>query len=127
MTIYLLSYLLFTITFVFYQKYQLKELKGDLSSKAHWHTLGLILRLIAAAFLLIPAYLTKNISLTDILLISTLSTTVWELLTNKITLNRNWLYFGFTSKTDKFLGKKKWVILLITILISILLKIIFPG
>lgn len=112
--VYPLSFL-FTTLFVLYQKWQFSDDRGLTQGK--WHLYGALMRLVTFCGFFI------NPSLEDILLAGTINILLFELLINKVALNKNWLFVGSTAVFDLKLGKYKWLIMLSFLLISLYIKI----
>jgi hypothetical protein len=112
--IYLLS-ILFTIAFVYYTKWQFKS-----SRTGKWHNYGLIMRLLAITSPFIGQFF--KISWQDLLLASSINIILWDVLINRIALKVKWSYVGFTSKLDVYLGKRKWVLYLILLITTLIIK-----
>lgn len=120
-----LLYTLFTLIFIYYQKYQFMDSnKVDvLKAKKMWHILGLCLRLFVVLIILAISIFNIKIIWQDILLLGVINALVWEIGINKIALNTDWFHIGTTSSIDKALGKYKWKILLTSLIVSIVIKI----
>ncbi len=109
--IYLLS-ILFTIFFVYYSKYQFINGRAG-----EWHIFGMLMRMTV----FIPFFLPKQ-QLTDIFLAGVINIILFDIGINLIALKQKWNYTGTTSKFDK-LGKTKFVIYTIMLLVAIILKL----
>ena len=118
--IYLLS-ILFTLTFVFYSKWQFSDDRGLSSGK--WHSYGMIMRILSVVspFLcqLYPEYWA------DYLLSGALNIVLWEVGINVIALNKAWYHIGTTSDFDIKLGYKKWLFYFGFLVAAIIVRIIY--
>lgn len=116
--IYVLS-TLFTLAFVFYSKWQFSDDRGE--SQGKWHSSGMIMRMLAVASPFLCQLYPSEWQ--DYLLVGAINILLWELLINKIALNQKWLHVGTTAKTDIFLGKKKWLVYAVILLVTIVIKL----
>jgi hypothetical protein len=125
-------YTLFTILFVYYQKYQFLErnaaLEGRVPKMAEaskkWHTYGMILRVLVLVILATHLIPQITPSIYDIVLAGAINVLVFEFGINKIALGKDWFYVGTTAETDKKLGKKKWIIMFGILFLTLIAKII---
>lgn len=116
--IYLISLsVLFTLSFVFYSKWQFID-----GRRGRWHFWGAIMRALPLIIAFLVQYL--NVTWKDFLLAGSINIILWELLINKIALKTNWLHIGTTSYLDLKLGKWKWLIYSIPLITSIIIKLL---
>jgi len=117
--IYLIS-CLFTIFFVFYSKYQFKDLKQV--RNIQWKVWGVAMRVLLFLGCYAMQFFPSHWK--DYLLAGSLNIALFEWGINVIALNApSILWAGYSSKIDNALGKWKWYIMGIFILITILIKI----
>lgn len=125
--IYILS-LLFTLAFVYYSKWQFNERINAIRSQhtfmsianKKWHVYGMLMRLLAIVTPFILQYYSGTWQ--DYLLAGSINILAWELLINKIALSKEWFYVGKTAKTDKYLGKYKWHLAFILLIVATIIK-----
>jgi len=105
------------MAFVMYQKYQLKDLATVRNTT--WKTWANVMKVI----LFVGLYLEKSYpsSLKDYLLAGCICALVFEFGINLIALKMPLFYIGKSSKFDK-LGKYKWAVLFVALIISLLIK-----
>ena len=117
--IYLLT-ILSTIGWVLYSKWQFSEQRGQ--SVGKWHPYGAMVR----TLVITTPYIIQTHPATwqDYILVGAINICLFDLLINKIALNKNWLYIGSTSETDIHLKKYKWYIYFGFLVASILIKIL---
>lgn len=118
--IYILS-VLFTVCFVMYSKYQFYD-QDAAYPKGKWHGWGMNMRFFMFYTPFIMQYYPA--SWQDYLLAGVINVVLWELLINKIALNREWLYVGTTAWTDKTLGKWKWILMLLSLGIVLAIRLL---
>lgn len=110
--------ILFAISQCYYQKYQFNDLKfqRDIRWK-YW-------RIITSALVFLMVFISQFVTylLVDLLLASSIYWIVFEIGTNVISLGADWLYVGRSSFTDNKIGKHKWSLMVLFLLISLLLK-----
>lgn len=125
MIISIVLYTLFTITFVYYQKYQFMEVRGQNPQEASrmWHRLGMFMRFIVLAAFLIPLWPALAPTIQDIILAGAINIFVWDMGINKIALNVSIWHLGTTAVKDKLIGKHQWKIYTVILAIAILIKI----
>lgn len=111
--IYILS-ILFTITFVIYQKWQFSD--DNNKSKGKWHLWGALLRLQYFIPFLFPY------DIKDVILAGSINIILFDLLLNKIALNKQLLYIGFTSYINNKLGKYKWFVYFGQLVLALIIK-----
>jgi hypothetical protein len=118
--IYILS-LLFTTSFILYSKWQFIDDRGGVSGK--WHPYGAIMRIIAVFTpFLMQEYGTANWK--DYLLVGAINIAWWEIGINIIALGQKWWHIGTTAKFDIKLKSKKWILIGILLVVSVLIKIV---
>ena len=115
--IYIIS-ILFTISFVFYQKHQFIDLKWKRDTG--WKFWANVMKVTLLAGCYVSQFMPS--AWQDYILSLAICSLVFELGYNKIAINKEWLYVGASSHFDK-LGKWKWIILLVFLIISITIKI----
>lgn len=117
--IYLLS-IPFIVFYVLYQKFQLK----DLASKRNliWKHYGVIIRI----WFFISAYIFEypKGQWQDYLIAGVLNEIIFELLINKIALKQSFWFVGSSSAWDNILGKRKWLLMGLALIITIFIKIL---
>lgn len=101
--IYLVS-LAFTLSFIYYSKYQFEDDRG--ASQGKWHIYGMIMRILAV----VSPFIMQLYPATwdDYLLAGIVNIIVWEAGINLIALRKKWHYQGKTSYWDKFFGDYEW-------------------
>lgn len=115
--IYIFSILL-ALMECLYQRYQFMDLKTKRNTK--WKTY----RVITNGLIFLMLYINSEFRIPDVLLAISIYWIMFELLTNKISLNTNWLYVGKSSYLDNYIGKKKWLIMALFLIISLTIKIL---
>lgn len=117
--IYIFAVLL-AICQCYYQKYQFNDLRFDRDIRwKHW-------RIVTTFVTFFALFLSQFVTILweDLLLCTSIYWIVFELGTNKISLNANWFYVGKSSFTDNKIGKYKWVLMAVFFAISLILKYI---
>ena len=116
--IYIIS-IIFTLLFVIYSKWQFSDDRAETSGK--WHGWGMAMRIT----FFIGCFLVQKFpaSWQDYLLAGSISIIAWEIGINMIALLQKWYYVGATAEFDKKLGMKKWLLMGIVLIITILIKI----
>lgn len=109
--IYLISFL-FTLFFVYYTKHQLINPKSG-----KWHTKGFLMR---GCFFLAFLFPSDIINIIGALLISAIT---FDIGINIIALKTAWYYVGKESYIDRTIGKKKWWIYGILLIIFLIYKL----
>ena len=113
---YIYPYLfIYVILWAFFHKYQFLDLR--LYRNIVWKKW----RVIISVFTLVPFFLPEP-HLTDLLLSCSLNWLTFELAVNKISLNKPLLYVGIDGKLES-IKNKKWLLILATILLSLIIKI----
>lgn len=115
--IYIFAILL-AICQCFYQRYQFNDLKWERDIRwKYW-------RIITTSVTFIMVFLAQFVTFlwVDLLLASAIYWIVFEVGTNVISLSADWLYVGMSSFTDNKIGKYKWYLMALFLLISLLLK-----
>ena len=120
--IYLFT-ILFTALFIGYQKFQFQDLKYIRNTK--WKLYGWLMK----AELIAACYVMQFFSCTwqDCLLSGVLNWITFEFAYNKIVLKTGWFYVGASSIQDNKLGKWKWAVMGVCLIISVILKILSHG
>jgi hypothetical protein len=121
--IYLLT-ILFNLCFILYSKFQFEERVGK--SHGKWHPWGWMMRaLIFIPFIILSFFPGINITAhkSDVILSIAISTVDWEVLINLIALKVNFFHVGTEAKTDIRLGKIKWLLCFLFLILAIIYKI----
>lgn len=119
--IYLVT-ILFTLSFIFYSKYQFEDEKAGWSlAKSKWHPFGMSMRVLFFAALICSQFFPFD--WWDLILAAVINVILIDVGINVIALHIKWNYEGSTAKTDKLLGKTKWYIYAVTLLGAAILKI----
>ena len=113
-------FILFTLSFVLYSKWQFSDDRG--LSQGKWHPYGAMMRILAVVTPLVCGFV--NITWEDYLLIGIINILVWEIGINVIALGVKWWYIGFTAKSDMRLGKMKWVFMGALLITGILIRVL---
>lgn len=116
--IYIIS-CLFTILFVYYSKYQFKDIKPLRNTT--WKSYGVSMRIL----FFIGCFLCQlfNSTWQDYLLAGSINILLFEIGINLIALNTKIFHIGTTSEFDKTLGKYKWYVMFTLLLITLNLKL----
>lgn len=110
--------ILFTFLFIFYQKYQFQDLKYIRNTK--WKTLGWLMKALFIVAVYLSQYFTT--SWQDCLLSGVVSWVLFEFGYNRIVLKADWFYVGASSIQDNLLGKRKWVVMGVSLIGSIIIR-----
>jgi hypothetical protein len=115
--IYIIT-ILFTLSFVMYQKYQFIDMKYMRNVK--WKTWANVMKVLVFA----GCYTSQLFPSLwqDYLLSAAICSLVFEFGYNKIAIKQDWFFNGASSKFDS-LGKWKWIALFAFLIISITVKI----
>jgi len=114
--VYILS-ILFTGAFVFYQKYQFKDLRNQRNTK--WKTWANVMKGLFFLSFLVPHKTTWQ----DVNLAISISALQFEFMYNKVVLKVDWFFYGNSSLFDK-LKNWKWVVLFLSLILSLITKFI---
>ena len=111
----------FTFCFVMYTKYQFEDMKDTWqTAKRKWHPWGAGMRVIIVLIAVFQSV--YSVPLIDIGLAAMVNVILWDVLVNIIALKVKWNYVGFTAQTDRWTGKKRWVLYAVSLLLFIILK-----
>jgi len=116
--IYVLS-ILFTILFVYYSKYQFKDLKTI--RNIQWKIYGVGMRVLFFVGCFLSQFINSHWQ--DYLLAGCINIFLFEIGINVIALNANMFWKGRSSVIDNEIGQYKWLIMSLLILFSLLIKI----
>lgn len=110
----------FTLLFILYQKFQFQDLKYIRNTK--WKLYGWLMK----AEVIAACYVMQFYSCTwqDCFLSGVLSWVIFELGYNKIVLKADWFYVGFSSIQDNFLGKWKWAVMGLALIVSVWIRFV---
>lgn len=116
-----ISSILFTLFFVYYSKYQFKDLRNERNIK--WKSFGVGMRVLFFVACFLSQFF--NSSWQDYLLAGSINIFLFEWLINVIALNAPSIFWkGYSSKIDNEIGQAKWIIMVALILASITIKIL---
>lgn len=120
--IYLVT-ILFTISFIFYSKFQFEDEKaGWTASKSEWHPFGMAMRILFFGALILFKYFPFDWC--DLILCGVINIILFDIGINVIALHVKWNYEGVTSVLDKSIGKIKWYVYALLLVSSALMKIL---
>ena len=108
---------LFTMAFVYYSKYQFINGRAG-----KWHMYGATMRML----MFLPFLLPKS-SIPDIVLAGVINCILFDVGINLIALNKPWYYTGSTNDIDNIVGKGKWYIYGILLILAITLKFFYKD
>jgi hypothetical protein len=115
-----IGYLLFILIFAYYNAWQWKDEQDGVydpkKAKPKWKTAGVFVRYIPFLFIYLP-----SIEWQSIVFLLCLSMPLFDMGIN-LFAGKHLFYLGTTSKTDK-IGKLKWILYLVFIIISLILLI----
>lgn len=114
-----LTFVLFTLAFVFYFKWQ--KVDDDGGASGRWHRYGAYMRYLFAIGIVSEHFYPSNLYLLAI--VFCFCQLLYEIGINVIALHQKPLYNGTTSVLDESLGKVKWYIYFGALVASILAKI----
>jgi hypothetical protein len=126
-------FILFTVSFALYTKWQnvhakygyYSVLPQAIKAQNRWHAYGFIMK--ALVFLYPVAALFVKPTWQDIVLGVSVSAPLWSICINKLALGKDWFYSGVDRDPNHFewddLGKFKWVLYGVGIIGAICLKL----
>lgn len=109
--------ILFTSAFVFYQKSQFKDLTNKRNTE--WKTWANVMRALFFLSFLVPHKTTWQ----DVNLAVSIASLQFELMYNKVVLKQGWFFYGSSSLFDR-LKNWKWVVLFLSLILSLITKFI---